>query len=309
MMRDRGREMIAMGRSAEAGARSAGPPESVAWPLEIIGIGYALLRRPEDAVAYFEAALELAGPGDRGYTLNSLAVTYTSLWRLPEARRHGTASLTHARTAGDPRGICLALVNLARIAMRQGRLTESFTLAQESHTRSLSAGYDMGVSTARLTAADALRHLGRTEEALEWYELSLQAAEDLAYFDNVIDTLHGLGALHRDQGNPHHALTFHTRGDTLHADGHAHVDHPALSNERARTEQACGLLETAAATATRALDQARRVRNPFEEGRALEILAETTPDDPATADRLAQAAAIRTRLLESCDGELLTWSP
>lgn len=127
-----------------------------------------------------------------------------------------------ARATGDIVGLAPVLNNTALTQMNHGQLTESLQTADETAALRERLGDPRGVLITRVTRANALRHLGRTSEALVILDEATEAAwlEPLARLHALDEQAIAL----LGTGRPQSAVDSAGRGAAL-----AHLHVPAMA--------------------------------------------------------------------------------
>ncbi|RMH18232.1 MAG: CHAT domain-containing protein, partial [Acidobacteria bacterium] len=189
---DQGRVFLALARPHEAlanfrQARRLRPPQRASEIAGLFdGIAHAALQLGDVAAA--EAAIgegmELlrrqgASPRAQALVLGTLGIVHRREGDLDAARAVLDEALRLARRAQDGRTEGIVLLTLAHLHVLRGEPARGLELAQRAETLFTAAADDKWRASCRARAAQALRDLGRLEEAWQQLEPALEVVEDL----------------------------------------------------------------------------------------------------------------------------------
>ncbi|GAB2894620.1 tetratricopeptide repeat protein [Streptomyces mayteni] len=191
-------------------ARHAGSRAAESRMLTSGGIGLRSAGRYEEAIGWFEQALELArdeaNPRDEAQAWSGLGSSYRGAGRLADAEECFLRALALRNEIGYRRGAALTLLRLGQLALDQEhheRAVEQLTaaraglLAEGDVYDGTRAGALLGLALARAGAHDAGRRelreaMGRFEEASShlWVAKTREMLGELAYLEGDLPTAH-----------------------------------------------------------------------------------------------------------------------
>lgn len=155
-----------------------------------LGNAYQRMGRDAESVAHFEAAREhYAASGTSAVVaekaLNNLANARLALGDVHSATATYSDLLAARQARGDAIGAANVLVNLSEAALTRGDGPSAIAYAQRAITAYAAAGLRRELGMAIANKGQALRLLGRTEEAAQQYSLAIDI------FDEVGDEVSG----------------------------------------------------------------------------------------------------------------------
>lgn len=175
-------DWIATHETALPGVRDSGDAYGEAWLLNSVGIAYRGLRRDEDAVRCWSAALEIRERiGDdvgTGLTLNNLAAGLASLERWDESVGFFRRSLEIWTARGEPGYQAMALTNLADLHRRLEQWDECVSHATRAAVLAREAKRARSEAIAVHARARGLAGSGRLDEALHAFNTCLRMLRD-----------------------------------------------------------------------------------------------------------------------------------
>ncbi|MFC1420988.1 ATP-binding protein [Streptacidiphilus cavernicola] len=276
LLHGRTQEWITMSGLSLQAARQTGSAEEEAWSLLACGAAYRRSGDIQRALAFLHEGRELAltrGPvSDEGFILNALAVIYSDIWDLDAAIENFLAAVTVFEAEDNTRGTSVAMVNLAEMLLRRGRVPEALERAGAALRIFEAEGHIAGATKAHGTLGAIQHRLGAFDEAGKDFTAALDHARRTSFRELEVNALNGLAMVARDSGDLAAAFGHHAEVARMVAE----EDHPDLANflnERARTHLFAGQREQAAADAAAALALARERGNTYEEARALRTTA------------------------------------
>ena len=306
LLQGRTQEWIAMGRLSLEAARRTGDANDEAWSLLACGAAHRRSGDVPRALAFLREGREVArtrGPvSDEGFILNALAVINGDLWDLDAAIENFLAAIAVFEAADNSRGTSVAMVNLAEMLLRRGRVQEALDRARAALRIFEADEHPAGAAKALGTLGAIQHRLGDFEAAREGYAASLDSAVRIGFRELEVSARNGLAVTARDVGDLATAFGHHAEVARQVAE-EDHPDQASFLNERARTHLAAGQAEQAAADAGQALALARERGNTYEEARALRTTAALAAagGDPSAAEPLLAEAAAALAALGTAD--------
>jgi len=221
-------------------------------------------RYPAAEMLHNRALTVARATGDRSaeqVALANLGRTYLKQGRNEQAADRYAQALAIARSNGDRSAETATLVGLGHIHLLQGRFTD----AAESLSQARQLAHETGDHGTELNALIGLgwlhRQLGHYEQAFEAFTRAQQLARGTGNRSSELDALAGLGWQHRQQGRHHEAITCF---EQAHEIAHAIGSrHGELNaiNGLASTRRVLGQHDQAAETYQRALELSREIGN------------------------------------------------
>jgi tetratricopeptide (TPR) repeat protein len=189
--------------------------EQKALILQALGIAYASLSKPDEALRNYEQSLEIKkrlgqkkGVAD---SLNMMAETYTDLGKSQLALTNYYQALDIYREIGDRQDVGSELLNLGHFYHGQGKYDEALKLFKES----LQIQHDAGDKNAE---GMCLNDIGTSyfvkgdyDNARTYFEQALQLQEKINVASDIADTLHNLGEVAMKTGQYDQALSRYFR--------------------------------------------------------------------------------------------------
>jgi tetratricopeptide (TPR) repeat protein len=184
--------------------------EQKALVLQALGIIYAQLNKPDEALRNYQQSLEIKrhlgfkrGIAD---SLAMIAQAYDGLGKSDLALKNYTAALQGYRELGDKQDVGDELLNLGQFYDDRGKYDQALKLFQES----LRIERDLGNEN---NAALCLNNIGNTylfkgdyENARTYFEQALQLREKFNVPGDIADTVHNLAEVSTKMGQYDQAL-------------------------------------------------------------------------------------------------------
>ncbi len=193
-----------------------------------LGYVYNRLGHNEEALSQCLHALKLRerinSPYELGLSYNVLGIIYTDLLRAPEAEKYFKKALDSFAKAESRRGKALTCVAYGRLMRQWGHYKEShvgeqFNPDREEYQKAAQM-LDEAIDIFRFLSnppnllealnekATLLRHQRRLPEAINYYQESLNIAQQTGDIQKQIDNLQDLGILYFDYGDLDKALSY-----------------------------------------------------------------------------------------------------
>jgi tetratricopeptide (TPR) repeat protein/TolB-like protein len=186
------------------------------------GLGDAyrhLLRRPDEALNNYQAALEIRRRiGDRrgvAVTLRNLAMTERDLGRHDEGIRLATEALEISREIGDKDGLANGYSELGDIYQIAGRPEDALKAYQESLkvVREIDDPTSLSHSLANVGYINSV--LGRYVEAFFFFKEALAKRREIGDKPEIVRSLIDIGAIEQMQGRFEVAIEYNVEGLSL----------------------------------------------------------------------------------------------
>ncbi len=273
----------AAGQLAEEAAaiyRSLADPGGEAEALDQLGLAQLRTARSREALAYFsEARLLCLGIEDRrgeASTLSHSGIACWNLGRYPEAAAHLNKALSLYRAVGDRRGEAKTLNNLGRIHLYSGYHRD----ALEAYENSLEIFQEIGGAQNEAILYHNIgtvhHYKGSFEEGLAACRRALAIYRNIGDLPDEADVLNDIGAIYQSASCYDEALVHHEKARLIAEDvGNLSQQLIALRNI-ADIERCSGQYGEAFDHYHTTLRLAREIGDPYEEGKILEGIAEST---------------------------------
>ncbi len=248
--------------------------------LDQIGLAYQRTARSREALAYFDearvlyrAAADLRGVAD---TLSHSGIACWHLGRYPEADAHLRQALMLYRQVGDRRGQAKALNNLGRVQLYNGYHRE----ALEAYERALQIFREMGGEQSQAIICQNIggihHYKGSYAEALAACRQALTIYRSIGDLPDEAEVLNDIGAIYQSAACYDEALIHHQEAQLI-AEEIGSVSQQLIAVRRiADIHQGSGRYAEALDRYHAALRLAREIGDPYEEGKCLQGIAEST---------------------------------
>ena len=282
VLQQTGQHETALPIAGEAAAiyRSLADRRGEAEALDQMGLAHQRTARSREALAYFREAGILYGAAKdaRGAaeTLGHSGIACWHLGRHPEADKLLREALAIYRELGDRRGEAKALNNLGRMHLYNGRHKE----ALEAYQYSLSIYQEIGGTQPEAMVHQNIgtvhHYKGSHQEALAACRHALAIYRDIGDLPDEADVLNEIGAIYQSAACYDEALIHHQKA--LHiAEDIGNLSQQLIAVRRiADLHRGSGRYGEALDHYQTALRQAREIGEPYEEGKILEGIAEST---------------------------------
>ncbi len=282
VLQQTGRHEAALPLAEEAAAiyRLLADRSGEAESLDQIGLAHQRTARSREALAYFDEARILyhAAEATRGVadTLSHSGIACWHLGRYPEANAHLHAALSLYRDVGDQRGEAKALNNLGRIRLCDGRHREALDAYQKSLRIFRQIGGAQNEAILYQNIGNVHHYKGSYEEGLAACRRSLAIYRDIGDLPNEADVLNDIGAIYQSAGCHDEALIHHQKARLI-AEEIGNLSQQLIALRRiADIHRGSGRYAEALDDYHTALRLAREIGDPYEEGKILEGIAEST---------------------------------
>ncbi len=170
-------------QAARDGFESVGDQAGLAEALQVTGTVHAQRGHPAEARAAYEASLDIRrrigdAAGVAAIT-NNLGIVAQHEGDLDRARGLGFESLALYRELGDRRRISACEINLGWMEGEAGNYAAALEHGEEAIRLSLEVGDRLNVAIAQNNVGDALRDLGRHDDAGLAYAAAIEGYRDL----------------------------------------------------------------------------------------------------------------------------------
>jgi DNA-binding SARP family transcriptional activator len=277
-----GRHEVTLPLAEEAAAiyRSLADWAGEADALDQIGIAHQRATRSREALAYFhEARLlyqEAADQRGLAATLSHSGIACWHLGRYPEAKAHLQDALSVYRTIGDRRGEAKTLNNLGRIHLHCGYHRDSLEAFQESLRIFIETGGAQTQAVLYHNIGIVHHHKGEFEEGLAACRRALAIYRDIGDLPDEADVLNDMGTIYQSASCPDEALIYHQKAQLI-AEKIGNQSQQLIALRRiADIYRGSGQHGEAFEHYNTALRLATEIGDPYEEGKILEGIAEST---------------------------------
>ena len=185
--------------------------------LAIRTIGYCQLLSSEleDGVQCSrDAAEKLRALGDKGgeaTALNALSVMYARLADFEKSLELGVEAMKLSREAGDRRGEAWAFVEIGNVHSQVGDFPEARKQFENGHEIFVELDYEPGMGRTYNLLGALSERSGRPEDALAYYEKSLELGARTGLGLMVVNSSLSIGRLQQEAGNREEARRFFRR--------------------------------------------------------------------------------------------------
>ncbi len=277
-----GRHEAALPLAEEAAAiyRSLADRAGEAESLDQIGLAHQRTARSREALAYFNEAWVLyraaADPRGVADALSHSGIACWHLGRYPEANAHLREALSVYRDVGDRRGEAKALNNLGRIHLYSGYHREALDAYQKSLQIFREIGGTQNEAILYHNIGSVHHYKGSYEEGLAACRRALAIYRDIGDLPDEADVLNDIGDIYQSAACYDEALVHHQKARQI-ADEIGNLSQQLIALRRiADIYCGSGRYGEALDNYHTALRLAREIGDPFEEGKILEGMAEST---------------------------------
>jgi DNA-binding SARP family transcriptional activator len=248
--------------------------------LDQIGIAHQRATRSREALAYFHEAriLYQEAADQRGLagTLSHSGIACWHLGRYPEAMAHLRDALSVYRAVGDRRGEAKTLNNLGRIHLYCGYHRDSLEAFQESLRIFIETGGAQTQAVLYHNIGIVHHHKGDYEEGLAACRRALAIYRDIGDLPDEADVLNDMGTIYQSASCPDEALIYHHKAQLI-AEKIGNQAQQLIALRRiADIYRGSGQHGEAFDHYNTALRLATEIGDPYEEGKILEGIAEST---------------------------------
>ncbi len=277
-----GRHEAALPPAEEAAAicRLLGDRRGEAESLDQIGIAHERTARSREALAYFHEAriLYRSAEDPRGVadTLSHSGIACWHLGRYPEASAHLREALSLYRDVGDRRGEAKALNNLGKIHLGNGYHREALGAYQKSLHIFREIGGAQNEAILCHNIGNVHHYKGSYTEALAACRRALAIYRNIGDLPDEADVLNDIGSIYQSAACYDEALIHHQKARLI-AEEIGNLSHQLIALRRtADIHRGSGRYAEALDHYNAALRLAREIGDPYEEGKILEGIAEST---------------------------------
>src|SRR6266516_465963 len=277
-----GRHEAALPLAEEAAAiyRSLADRAGEAESLDQMGLAHQRTARSREALAYFNEAWVLyrasADPRGVADTLSHSGIACWHLGRDPEENAHLREALSVYRDVGDRRGEAKALNNLGRIHLYSGYHREALDAYQKSLQIFREIGGTQNEAILYQYIGSVHHYKGSYEEGLAACRRALAIYRVIGGLPDESDVLNDIGDIYQSAACYDEALVHHQKARQI-ADEIGNLSQQLIALRRiADIYCGSGRYDEALDNYHTALRLAREIGDPFEEGKILEGMAEST---------------------------------
>jgi tetratricopeptide (TPR) repeat protein len=282
VLQQTGRHEAALPLAEEAAAiyRLLADRRGEAESLDQIGLAYQRTARSREALAYFHEARILYRTAEcpRGVadTLSHSGIACWHLGRYPEASAHLRDALSLYRDVGDRRGEAKALNNLGRIHLYNGYHRGALDAYQKSLQIFREIGGAQNEAILYHSIGSVHHYKGSYEEGLAACRRALAIYRDIGDLPDEADVLNDIGAIYQSAACHDEALIHHQKARLI-AEEIGNLSQQLIALRKiADIHRGSGRYEKALDHYHTALTLAREIGDPYEEGKILEGIAEST---------------------------------
>lgn len=282
VLQQTGRHEAALPLAEEAAAiyRSLTDRRGEAESLDQMGLVHQRTARSREALAYFREAgiLYRAAEDPRGAadTLSHSGIACWHLGRYTEADALLNEALEIYRHVGDRRGEAKVLNNLGRMHLYNGLHKEALEAYQESLDIFHEIGGTQNEAILHHNIGTVHHYKGSHQEALLACRRALAIYRDIGDLPDEADVLNEIGAIYQSAGCYDEALVHHQKALEI-AEDIGNLSQQLIAVRRiADIHRGSGRYGEALDHYQTALRQAREIGEPYEEGKILEGIAEST---------------------------------
>ena len=271
---------IALAEEAATVYRSLADRRGEAESLDQIGLAHQRTARSREAHAYFQEAriLYRASGESRGVadTLSHSGIACWHLGRYPEAEAHLRDALALYREAGDRRGEAKALNNLGRVHLYNGYHRDALDAYQESLQIFGEIGGTQNEAILYQNIGSVHHYKGSHPEALAACRQALAIYRDIGDLPNEADALNDIGTIYQSAACYDEALAHHQKARLI-AEEIGDLSQQLIAlRVMADIHHRLGRPDEALEHYHSALRLAREIGDPYEEGKILDGIAEST---------------------------------
>jgi DNA-binding SARP family transcriptional activator len=248
--------------------------------LDQIGLAHQRTARSREALAYFReaellyrAAADLRGVAD---ALSHSGIACWHLGRYPEANVYLGDALKLYREVRDRRGEAKALNNLGRMHLYNGHHREALDAYQQSLQIFQAIGGTQNEAILYQNIGTVHHYKGSHEEALTACRKALAIYREIGDLPDETDVLNEIGAIYQSAACYDEALVHHEKARQI-AEEIGNLAQQLIALRRiADIHRGSGRFSDALDHYDTALRLAREIGDPYEEGKILEGIAEST---------------------------------
>jgi tetratricopeptide (TPR) repeat protein len=271
---------IALAEEAAAIYRLLADPRGEAESLDQVGLAHQRTARSRAALAYFQEAqiLYRAAADPRGVadTLSHSGIACWHLGRYPEANAHLRDALSLYRDVGDRRGEAKVLNNLGRVHLYNGYHRDALDAYQNSLRIFHEIGGPQNEAILYQNVGSVHHYKGSYSEALAACRQALAIYRDIGDFPNEADVLNDIGAIYQSAACDDEALIHHQKARLI-AEEIGDLSQQLIAlRVIADIHRGSGRCSEALDHYHTALRLAMQIGDPYEEGKILEGIAEST---------------------------------
>ena len=190
-------------------------PEEKAAILHAIGVAYAILNKPDDALRDYQQSLEIKRRigQKRGMaeTLHTTAQLEDGLGKWDIALKHYNQALQLEREIGYNKGIADTLMDLGNSYNDHGQYDRALSLLKEALQIERSIGDQSLVGLGLNSIGNTYFSKGDFDDARTYFEQALTVREKLKVPGDTADTLHNLAETDLNVGEYNRALGYYMR--------------------------------------------------------------------------------------------------
>jgi tetratricopeptide (TPR) repeat protein/DNA-binding SARP family transcriptional activator len=260
--------------------RSLADRNGEAESLDQIGLAHQRTARSREALAYFQEAeiLYRAASDPRGVA-NALSHSGIACWHLgrhAEANDHLRHALSVYREIGDGRGEAKALNNLGRVLLYNGSHSEALDVYQQALKIFQKIGGTQSEAIVHQNMGSAYRCQGSYAEGLTACRKALAIYREIGDLPDEADVLNDIGVIYQSAECYDEALIHHQEAWQI-AEEIGNLSHQLIALRWiADIHRGLGQYGEALGHYEAALRLSREIGDPYEEGKILEGIAEST---------------------------------
>jgi tetratricopeptide (TPR) repeat protein len=260
--------------------RSLGDQGGEAEALDQLGLAHQRTARSREALAYFsEAQLRYADAGDERGAASALSHSGIACWHLgrhAQATAHLQSALMIYREVGDRRGEAKTLNNLGRTHQHSGRHAEALGAYTESLEIFRQIGGAQNEAILQHNIGNVHHSNGSFEEGLTACRRALAIYRSIGDLPDEADVLNDIGAIYKSAACYDEALVHHEKARLI-AEEIGNLSQQVVAHRHIADVHRCsGQHDEAFDHYHTALGLAREIGDPYEEGKILEGIAEST---------------------------------
>ena len=271
---------IALAEEAATIYRSLADRGGEAASLDQIGLAHQRTARSREALAYFQEAriLYRAAADRRGVadTLSHSGIACWHLGRYPEANTHLRDALSLYRDVGDRRGEAKALNNLGRMHLYNGYHRDALDAYQKSLQIFGEIGGAQNEAILYQNIGSVHHYKGSYTEALDACRRALAIYRNIGDLPNEADVLNDIGAIYQSAACYDAALVHHQKARLIAEEIGSLSQQLIALRVIADIHRGSGRYAEALDHYHTALRLAMQIGDPYEEGKILEGIAEST---------------------------------
>jgi DNA-binding SARP family transcriptional activator/tetratricopeptide (TPR) repeat protein len=271
---------LALAQEAAAIYRSLADRRGEAESLDQIGLAYQRTARSREALAYFqEAEILFHAVADERGVANALSHSGIACWHLgryDEANERLGDALKRYRHIGDLRGEAKALNNLGRMHLYNGHHREALDAYEESLQIFREIGGTQNEAILHQNIGSVYHYEGNYEDGLAACRKALAIYRDIGDLPDEADVLNDIGVIYESAGRYDEALISHETAWRI-SEEIGNLSQQLIARRWiADIHRGSGRDAEALDHYQAALGLAREIGDPYEEGKILEGIAEST---------------------------------